>query len=118
MRLSDFKGKQAVDVIANIMVPAFHIMSDEKMRNMWNVEHRNVAECCAYALKTHTTYVLDIYEALAKEKRNKATPAKIISLLLDIINDPELKDLFSLQGQTGALTPSGSATENTEDGEK
>lgn len=118
MKLSEFKGKEAVEVIAKIMVPAFHIMNDSKMKEMWNVEHRNVAECCAYALKTHTTYVLDIYEALAKEKRNKATPPKIIALLLDILNDPELRDLFSLQGQTGALTPSGSATENTEDGLK
>jgi hypothetical protein len=118
VKLSDFKGKEAVDVIAKIMVPAFHIMNDETMKDMWSKEHRTVVECCAYALKTHTQYVLDIYEALSKEKRNKATPPKIIALLLDIINDPDLRDLFSLQSQTGISTPSGSATENTEDGEK
>ena len=38
MKLSDFKGKEAVDVIAKIMVPAFHIMNDDTMKDMWNKE--------------------------------------------------------------------------------
>lgn len=118
MRLEDFKGADAVELLADVMVPLSHIYSDDNIKKMWKEGKKTIAEVASYALKTHKVYVLDIYEAMTGEKRNKATPIKIIQLMLEISNDPELKDLFLMQGQENEpSTSSGSATENTEDGD-
>lgn len=117
MKLSDFKGTDAIDVLADIMQPASEIISDPELKNMLSVKGTSYMAIAVYVLKNHKEVVLGIYETLTKEKKEEATPAKILQLLMDLIDDPELNQLFFSQGQQEALKSSGSVMANTEDGE-
>ncbi len=114
MRLTDFKGEEAIDVLAEIMLPFSVIINDEEFQKRFKANIPRL-EMASFVLKEHKKEILDMYEPLTKESRNEATPTKLIQLILDIVNDPELRSLFTSQGQTEALRPSGSATENTEE---
>ena len=117
MKLSDFTGDKAVEVLADIMIPASTIMADEGFKEMVKkgTSYMNIA---GYILKQHKSAVLDMYEPLMQESREKATPIKLIQLIMDIVQDPELSNLFTSQGQQETLTSSGSAMASTEDGLK
>lgn len=117
MKLTDFKGNDAVEVLADIMLPVSTIVSDEEFQRRLKTKGTPIMQIVSYILKAHPDEVLDMYEPLTKEKREEATPTKLIQLVLDIANDPELSSLFFSQEQTGVSIPSGSATESTEDGE-
>lgn len=118
MKLTDFKGNEAVEVLADVMEPVSVIVSDKEFQTLIKTKGTPIMKVVSYILKNFSNEVLDMYEPLTKEKREEATPTKLIQLILDISNDPELSSLFTSQGQQEALTPSGSATENTEDGLK
>lgn len=118
MRLTDFKGNDAIEVLADVMMPISEIVSDGEFQRLIKTTGTPIIQIAVYILRNFPDEVLDIYEPLTKEKREEATPTKLIQLILDIMNDPELSSLFTSQGQKEALTPSGSVTENTEDGLK
>lgn len=118
MRLSDFKGEEAIDILASIMEPASIIMSDPDVQTMMSHKGNTYLKLASYILKEHKKEILDMYEPLTKESREEATPVKLIKLILDIVNDKEITSLFFSQSQDEALKSSGSATENTEDGLK
>lgn len=111
MRLSDFKGEDAIELLANIMEPASKILNDEKVKELKGQSYMDIA---VYVLKNHKSEVLEVYNLLYDEE---ATPIRLINMLLDILNDPELKSLFISQGQNEENPLSGSAMESTEDGE-
>ena len=113
MRLSDFKGEKAVDILADMMNPASVIFKDEEVKKMFT-KGSTYMDIGGYILKDHKSEILDIYEILMHEPKENANPIKLIQLVMDIIEDDELTSLFTSQSQ---LMSSGSATENTEDGE-
>lgn len=117
MKLSEFKGDEALNVLAELMEPVTEIMGDQGVRSLAQTEGTPVIKVAHYVIKNHSENVFKIYEAMTKESRENATPQKLIKFILDIADDPELIDLFTTQGQNGALTSSGSAMENTEEGE-
>ena len=117
MKLSDFKGEQAIDVLAQIMTPASHIISDEKFKKMVKDGNTYLA-IAVYILQNHKEDILDMYEPLTQEDKTEATPIKLVGMIMDIVQDTALNDLFTSQGQNGTSTPSGSAMENTVDGLK
>lgn len=116
MKLSDFKGEEAVEVLADIMAPASDIVADKEFQRMCATAGIPYMKIVAYILKEHKGAILDMYEPLMKEPKTEATPVKLIQLVMDIVQDPELSNLFFSQGQNEALKPSGSAMENTRDG--
>lgn len=118
MKLSDFRGEEAIEVLADIMEPASVIMSDPDVQRMMTHKGNSYIKIASYILREHPKDILNMYEPLTKESKEEATPPKLIRLILDIINDEELRSLFPSQGQDEALKSSGSATENTEDGLK
>lgn len=115
MKLTEFKGKDAVEVLADIMMPMSNIISDEEFKSLMKTKGTPIMRVVAFILKKHTDDVLDMYEPLTNEKREEATPTKLIQLVLDIANDEELRSLFFSQAQTEGLTPFGSAMENIEE---
>lgn len=117
MKLTDFKGNEAVEVLADVMLPMSKIIGDEEFQKLAKTKGTPIMQVVSYILKNFSDEVLDMYEPLTREKKEEATPIKLIRLVLDIANDPDMSSLFISQGQIEALTPSGSATENTEDGE-
>ena len=118
MKLSDFKGEKAIEVLADIMIPVSGIISDEEVKKMLTAKGIPYMQVVGYILKNHASKVLDMYEALMQEPKEKATPVKLTQMVIDIFADPELNSLFTSQSQDEALTPFGSVMANTEDGLK
>lgn len=113
MRISEIKGEAAIDVLVDIIDPASEIIADNELRLAIKRKATNM-EIVKLVLKNHKKEVIAILAAL-DGKKPEEYEVNLLTLpvkLLEILNDPELMSLFSLQGQTKTL--SGSATVNTE----
>jgi hypothetical protein len=113
-KLSEFRGEEALDVLADIIEPAAEIMQDKAMVTLFRSGDR--AKAVSVALKNHKWSVLSIMARLDEEDIETYAPS-VFALpikLLEIFNDPELVSLFTSQGQTEAPTNSGSASASTE----
>lgn len=114
-KLSTYKGKEAVEIIATLVEPATTIMGDPKVRDIIN-EPMGKPKAIKYALQKYSNEVLMIMGALEgvdvddeeafneyKEEVNFFTLPKNI---LDLFSDPDLQNLFFSQEQTEEATPS------------
>ena len=114
MKLSEYQGEAALDILADLIEPAGEIMSDKEIGEVFK---KNRFKAIGLAIKNHKKAVMQIMAVLDgvpvdEYKCNVFTlPAKILELL----NDPDLIQLFTYQGQTGDANSSGSASENTEE---
>ena len=114
MKLSEYQGEAALDILADLIEPAGEIMSD---KGIGEVFKKNRFKAIGMAIKNHKKAVMQIMAIMDgvpvdEYKCNVFTlPAKILELL----NDPALIQLFTYQGQTGDAKSSGSVSENTEE---
>lgn len=114
MKLSEYHGEAALDILADLIEPAGEIMSD---KNLGEVFKENRFKAIGMAIKNHKNAVMQIMATMdgvpvEEYKCNVFTlPVKILELL----NDPDIVQLFTYQGQTGDANSSGSASENTEE---
>ena len=114
MKLSEYLGEEALDILADMIEPAGEIMSDKEMVKMFK---ENRFKAIKMAIKNHKKAVIQIMASIDgvpvdEYKCNVFTlPVKI----LEILNDPVFVQLFTSQGQTGDATSSGSALENTKE---
>ena len=118
MKLSDYEGEQALDVLADLIEPAMEIMADKEMAGY--MRSNQSAKAVKAAIKNHKKAVIEIMAVL-----DGADPAtykpKIFDLpikLLEILNDPELMGLFTSQGQNVTEANFGSAMASTEEKEQ
>lgn len=117
MKLSEFKGEEAVDVLAALMVPAISIATDEKLQEAYKT--KSVGEVFSYMMKNYKKEVLEIYAVLYRDKGENATPTALLQLCIEIMQDEELRGLFfSSQSQNERVKSSGEVTENTKAKEK
>ena len=113
MKLSEYQGEAALDILADLIEPAGEIMSDKEIGEVFK---KNRFKAVALAIKNHKNAVMKIMSTIDgipvdEYKCNVFTlPVKILELL----NDPALVQLFTYQGQMGDAISSGSASENTE----
>lgn len=113
MKLSEYQGEAALDILAELIEPAGEIMSDKQIGDVFK---ENRFKAIGLAIKNHKKAVMQILATMdgvpvEEYKCNVFTlPVKI----LEILNDPELVRLFTYQGQTGDAKSSGSASENIE----
>lgn len=116
MRLSDYKNEEAIDVLADMIEPAAMIMTDPKVADMFNSGKPRIL-LVKYALKEHKKNVIELVAALHRQKPKelKFTMISLVKDLLDVMNDPELQSVFTLQGQNSESMSSGSAMESTEE---
>lgn len=113
-KLSDFRGEDALEVLADIIEPASEIMTDKKLIELLGGRQMIPASCLA--LKKHPKAILRIMARLEETDPETYNPSLVAlpKMLVELFNDPELIDLFTSQGQSEAQTNSGSATENIE----
>lgn len=120
MKLSAYKGEQALDMLADLIEPAAAIMADKEISNAVKANLPKIKIVKA-AIKNHKPEVIEIMAILdgkePKEYADKVTLFTLPAKLLEILNDPDLMSLFTLQGQK-TETLSGSATESTEEREQ
>ena len=113
MKLSEYQGEAALDILADLIEPAGEIMTDKEIGEVFK---KNRFRAIGLAIKNHKKAVMQILATMDgvpvdEYKCNVFTlPVKVLELL----NDPELVQLFTSQGQTGDANSSGSASENTE----
>ena len=114
MKLSEYQGEAALDILADLIEPAGEIMTDKEIGEVFK---KNRFRAIGLAIKNHKKAVMHIMATIdgvpvEEYKCNVFTlPVKILELL----NDPDIVQLFTYQGQTGDANSSGSASENTEE---
>ncbi len=120
MKLSEYKGEQALDLLADLMEPAMVIMADKEISRLAKANMPKI-KLVKVAIKNHKREVIEILAILdGEEPKNYAEKVTLFTLpakLLEIFNDPDLMSLFTSQGQT-TETSSGSATESFEESEQ
>jgi hypothetical protein len=99
MKLSEIKGDRALDVLADIMEPLARILTDEEITKTANGEPKLLF--AKKILKGHKKEVIEILAILDGEKP-ETYEVNLLTLpvkLVEILNDPEIGNLFTLQGQ-------------------
>lgn len=117
-RLKDIKGERALDIMADILDPVTEIFADEQVAKMYRAGVNRI-KLVQYVIKEYKKQVITIL-ALLEDEDPKTYEVNLLTLpikVAEVINDPDLNLLFTLQGQE-AQTLSGSATENTEETDK
>lgn len=117
MKISDYKGEDAIDILADILEPASNIIGDKELSNMVKND-ANKLSIVKYILKQHKHSIIEIlasierkpYEEYANSMNLLTLPAKVIELM----NDKELTDFFQSQALIMENESSGSAMGNTE----
>lgn len=92
-KLSEIKGEEAIDVLAEILVPIVDIVNDEEVRNGFET---NVAKSVSIALKKHKTEVMQIFAAI-DGKPVEDLDIDLMTLpaaIIEILNEPSVKALF------------------------
>lgn len=125
MRLSDFKGEEALDVLADIIEPMTFILADEeiqKMRKEAAEKKKTVPyiKFVAPAIKNHKAEIIQVLARLqnqtVEEYKADLSLATLPMQVLEFINDPEIQKFFTSQSQSPETqsASSGSVTESTE----
>ena len=117
MKISDIKGEAALDAFADIIDPAMEIMTDPGVSAAYKNPETTRAQLVGMIVKGHKKAVITIMAVLdGKDPETYADEINIFTVpakLMEIINDPEVRSLFHLQGQKQVVVSSGSATGNT-----
>lgn len=118
MKLSEIKGEQALDVLADLLEPVTEIMTDKKVSATFQSGQRMKA--VKHAIKEHKKAVIEILAIMDGEDPATYEP-KVVTLpvkMIELFNDKEFVSLFQSQAQETEDASSGSATESTEADEK
>lgn len=94
-KLSEIKGEEALDVLAEILVPIVDIWNDEDVKAGYET---NVAKAVSVAIKKHKEEIINIFALLdGKTYEEELEEINILSLPADIIgilNESAIQDLF------------------------
>ena len=114
MKLSEYQGEAALDLLAGMIEPAGEIMSD---KDLGEVFKENRFKAIGMAIKNHKKAVMQIMATMdgVPVDEYKCNVFSLPVKILEILNDPEMIQLFQYQGQTGDAKSSGSASVNTGD---
>ena len=114
MKLSDYRGEDALDILADLLEPAVEVFGDAEFAKIYKTGQK--IKAVQYALKNHKKEVLQMLAILEGENPETYKPGLLVlpAKLLEILNDPELVSLFTEQEQSKEKTSSGPATESTE----
>ena len=114
MKLAEYQGESALDLLADMIEPAGEIMSDKEIGDVYK---ENRFKAIGLAIKNHKKAVMQILATMdgVPVDEYKCNVFSLPVKILEILNDPEMIQLFQYQGQTGDAKSSGSVSENTED---
>ena len=113
MKLSEYQGEAALELLADLIEPAGEIMSDKQIGDIFK---ENRFKAIGLAIKNHKKAVMQIMAAMdgVPVDEYKCNVFSLPVKILELLNDPDLIQLFTYQGQTGDAKSSGSVSENTE----
>lgn len=118
MKLSEIKGEAALDAMADLIDPMMDISQDRVLVGL--LRARNISEAIKLGLKKHQPSIITILAILNQQDPKTYEPNlwEIPKMLLDLLNDKDLLDLFQSQAETTEKTSSSSVMENTGASEK
>lgn len=94
-KLSEIKGEEALDVLAEILEPIVEIANDEDVRAGFDT---NIAKCVSVALKKYKKQILEIFASInGKSVDETCEEIDLLSLpsyILDVLSDPAIRRLF------------------------
>lgn len=94
-KLSDIKGEESIDVLAEILVPIVDIANDEEVRSAME---KNVAACASVALKKHKGEIIDILTVIdgrsKEEMLEELDMLTLPTMLIEILAQPTVQHLF------------------------
>lgn len=116
MKLSDIKGEEAFDVLADIVDPIAKIAADKQVRKEY-ASSKPKLYVVKYIVKNHSKELIEILARLnlktVEEYRETLNLVSLPLELMELLNDPDILAIFQSQSQAEE-TSSGSVTENTE----
>lgn len=120
MKLSDYKGEEALDLIADLMEPVSVILQDDDFRDQ--VEggtNAGMLKAAKTLLKRHKKECIEILARIdgIPVKDYSPTVFMLTKKVVELLGDQEVQELFTSQGQIENAANSGSATANTGDAE-
>lgn len=112
MKLSEIKGEKALDLLVDLIDPITLILADEEIVKIYRSKLPNIV-LVKRLISCHKKEVLTILALLNEEDPETYEPSLLVlpMMLLDLLNDKELMDLFHSQDQMKGNGSSGSATE-------
>ena len=119
MRLSDYKGEEALDKLADIIEPLTTMLADPELQEIAKQGNGAMIKYAKPMLKNHKAEVIEILASLENEPvetyKEKITLLTLPAKLLEFLNDPEVQALFPSQHQNveNSLPTFGAVTENT-----
>ena len=97
MKISDYKGDAALDLLDSIIEPATEIIGDEKVSAMLKGKS-NTLSIARYCLKNHRSAIIAIMAATegvtADEYLAKCGVLTLPLKIVEILNDKELFEVF------------------------
>jgi len=110
MKLSEIKGEQAFDVLAEIIEPIADITADGEFVKIAKTSTK--AKVAAHVIKNHKKECIQIMAALnlKKVEEFEFSLLTLPKMLIELFDDDEVMALFQQQSQTE--TSSGSASES------
>lgn len=119
MKLSDYKGEDALDLIADILEPSMEIIGDPEIKETARSKDKNLMQIVKIILKKHKKSILEIMARIDGEDPDEYNPTffELPKKILELLNDESLIDLFTSQGQKEVVPLSGSATVISEEAE-
>lgn len=95
-KLSEVKGEEALDVLAEIIEPIVTIINDEEVKAGFET---NVAKSVSVALKKYKTEILQIFASInGKSVEETCEEIDILSLpsyIVDVLSEPAIRRLFT-----------------------
>jgi CRISPR/Cas system-associated endonuclease Cas3-HD len=117
MRLSEIKGENAIDVLADMLDPLTEMLADPKVKEVARSKSPTLIKA-SKILKYQKKAVLEMLAVLNQTPVEEFKPSllELPIMLAELINDikenKELISLFQSQGQMITDAPFGPATEN------
>lgn len=120
MKISEYKGEDALDLLADILEPVSEIIGDKQFEILFRTKGVS-REMIKHLIKNHKVAMIEIMARIENEPvdefRKKVTVFTLPSKILELLSDTELMDFFVSQGLMMDSNSFGSAMENTEETE-
>lgn len=118
MKLSDYKGEAALDVLADIIEPLSSMFADDEIQALAKADNTAPLQYIKPILKNHKKEIIEILARLDNEPvdeyKAKITLLTLPVKIVEFINDSEVQALFQSQHQEVTPLPDfGAVMENT-----
>lgn len=117
MKISEFKGENAIEFIGDIIEPVSKIFSDEIVRGFFSKNADNKSAIAKHICKEYAKETIEVLAAMqgVTPEEYEGNPFTIMMQVFEILNDPDLMSVFISPEQKTANTSFGSASTNSED---